>query len=73
MKPAGTEIAGQPVTVMRYAERIQSRYVACGSPLMVAGYSSSALNGGTWLTGRASTSYRSKKARIRSWIEVSCW
>ena len=25
VKPAGTEIAGQPVTVMRYADRIQSR------------------------------------------------
>ena len=25
VRPAGTEIAGQPVTVMRYAERIQSR------------------------------------------------
>ena len=25
VKPAGTESAGQPVTVMKYADRIQSR------------------------------------------------
>ena len=64
--PAGTEIAGQPVTVIRYAERIQSRYVSTGRPLIAAGNSWSAGNGGTCDTGSASTSHDVKKARIVS-------
>ena len=62
--PAGTEIAGQPVTVMRYAERIQSRYDVIGLPLISVGNSSSTGNGGTWETGSTSTSWSAKKRRI---------
>ncbi len=66
-------MAGQPVTVMKYADRIQSRYVAIGRPLISVGNSWSAGNGGTCETGSTSTSYDVKKSRIVSARAVRCW
>src|SRR3712207_7226758 len=38
VKPAGTEMAGWPVTVMREHVRIHSMYEAIGVPLISVGY-----------------------------------
>ena len=56
MKPAGIEIAGQPVTLMSQHVRIQSMYVGISTPSTARGQSSSTSNGGTCDTGSASTS-----------------
>ena len=53
MNPTGTEMAGQPVTVIREHDRIHSTYVCIGTPATSPGYSNSIGNGETWVTGHA--------------------